>query len=173
MPQVRAAWLVVCLLGCGGGSASDDGNEAADGSVAVPVTAAGKQADAARPSGPEPDAAVAATFTQIYAALFPATTPARCNFCHSMPASDTSNGLLSVGTTQAAAYAALVGKVARGSQCSGMPLVVPGDPEASLFLLKFSEAPPCGSRMPLGGSVLSAALLEQVRSWIAAGAKND
>ncbi|MDB4988718.1 MAG: hypothetical protein JWN04_3896 [Myxococcaceae bacterium] len=151
--------MLAVVAACGSGSTSvgdQRTDAAADAGLAV-----------------QSDAGHAATFTQIYAALFPELTNARCNFCHSMRASDTSNGKLSVGTTQAAAYVALVGPSSSSTECSGMPLVVPGDPEASLLLLKLIEPPPCGSRMPLGGAALSEAQLEQVRSWIAAGAKND
>ena len=113
------------------------------------------------------------TFTEIYETLFPPTTAARCNFCHSMPATDISNGNLSTGSDQDSAYAALVGKASTSSRCGGKPLVVPHDPGASLFLDKFSAKPTCGDRMPLGGMTLSDAEVELIRGWIAAGANND
>jgi hypothetical protein len=115
-----------------------------------------------------------ATFTEIYAMIFPAMTPARCTFCHSMPASEISNGKLFMGMDQAGAYAALVGKSSMSARCMGMPLVTPGQPEMSLFFKKVSSAtPPCGSRMPLGAAALTDAQIEMIRSWIAAGAKNN
>ena len=116
-----------------------------------------------------------ATFSAIYPLLFPETTNARCNICHSLPATNTNNGSLVMGTDKVAAYAALVGKPSTGSRCAGkgLTLVVPGQPEASLFYQKLSEMPSCGSRMPLGGDLLSDTQREMVRSWIAAGAKND
>lgn len=113
------------------------------------------------------------TFTEIFETLFPPTTNARCNFCHSMPASDISNGNLSTGTDQDAAYAALVGTTSTSSRCAGKQLVVPYHPEESLLLDKLQATPSCGDRMPLGGMALSDMELEVVRSWIAAGAKND
>jgi len=113
------------------------------------------------------------TFTEIYETLFPPTTPARCGFCHSMPASDVSNGNLSTGTDQAAAYAALVEQTSTSSRCAGKPLVVPFHAEQSLLLDKLTGEPACGELMPLGGMALSDAELEVVRSWIDAGAKND
>ena len=113
------------------------------------------------------------TFTEIYETLFPPTTAARCNFCHSMPATDISNGNLSTGVDQDSAYAALVGKTSTSSRCSGKTLVVPHNPGASLVLDKFSAKPTCGDRMPLGGMMLSDAEVELIRSWIAAGANND
>ena len=113
------------------------------------------------------------TFTEIFETLFPPTTNARCNFCHSMPASDISNGNLSTGTAQDTAYAALVGTTSSSSRCAGKQFVVPFHPEQSLLLEKLQDEPSCGDRMPLGGMALSETELEVVRSWIAAGAKND
>ena len=143
-------------LGCGGDESS---GEPTDASVS-----------AAQEAGPPP---AATHFSEIYAALFPSTTNARCNFCHSMPASEASNGKLSVGMDAQTAHAALVGKSSASAKCMGRPLVVPGHPETSLLLQKLSATPPCGSRMPVGGAALSDAQLEQIRSWIAAGAPND
>jgi mono/diheme cytochrome c family protein len=123
---------------------------------------------------PEPaPAPTPATFTVIYAELFPRETKSQCNFCHGLPPNNISNGKLSTGTDKATAYAALVGKTSASSGCGGRALVVPGQPDASLFVAKFSEPAPCGNRMPLGGDLLSAAQLERVRSWIAAGALDD
>lgn len=52
--------------------------------------------------------------------------------------------------------------------CNGAPLVVAGDPEASLLWEKVaSDTPACGSRMPLG-SVLPAADIDCIASWITA-----
>lgn len=113
------------------------------------------------------------TFTEIYETLFPATTPARCDFCHSMPASDVSNGDLSTGADKAAAYRALVSQSSTSSRCAGKPLVVPFHADQSLLLDKLTGEPTCGDRMPLGGMALSDAELEVVRSWIDAGAKDD
>ncbi len=123
---------------------------------------------AADPAVDEP-----ATFTEIYETLFPPTTNARCSFCHSMPPSDISNGNLSTGADQDAAYAALVGIRSTSSRCAGMTLVEPHAPEASLFLDKFSATPTCGDRMPLGGMALTPAQLDAIRGWIDNGAPND
>lgn len=119
------------------------------------------------------DGAPPGTFTEVFETLFPPTTNARCDFCHSMPASDISNGNLSTGTDQASAYAALVAGKSTSSRCGGKPLVVPFHPEESLLLDKVLDKPTCGDRMPLGGMALSAAQVETIRSWIAAGARDD
>jgi hypothetical protein len=118
-------------------------------------------------------AVTGAKFSEIYPALFPSLTNPRCDSCHVMPASEVSNGKLHMGMDKATAYAALVGKTAMGKKCIGRPLVTPGQPEQSLLLQKLGPTPPCGSRMPIGGAPISDAQLEMVRSWIAAGAKND
>lgn len=119
------------------------------------------------------NAAPAAKFSEIYAMMFPMATNARCDACHSMPANDIANGNLEMGKTPASAYMALVGQTSKSSRCMSKTLVVPGQPEMSLLYQKLSAAPPCGSRMPLGGTGFSDAQLEMIRSWIAAGAKND
>lgn len=100
---------------------------------------------------------------------------ARCVFCHA-----SGSGMLTF-TDAATAHAALVGPDrARGTgMCTEAeaPLerVTPGDPEASFLFVKVSGTPPegCGSRMPLSGGPLTAAQVETIRSWIAAGAMND
>jgi hypothetical protein len=119
-----------------------------------------------------PSNATAGKFSAIYALAFPTTTNARCEFCHGMPANNVGNGKLHMADL-ATAYAALVGQTSMSSMCMGRLLVVPGQPEMSLFYLKLSPTPSCGSRMPLGGTPFTDEQLEMVRSWIAAGAPND
>lgn len=52
--------------------------------------------------------------------------------------------------------------------CNGAPLVVAGDPGASLLYGKVSsDTPTCGSRMPLGGALPNAEI-ECIASWITA-----
>jgi hypothetical protein len=150
-----AALALVAAAGCGGDSSSP----APDSSAA-----AGAAGNAGAP---------AATFTQVYAALFPRSSTGQCDMCHALPAHDVVNGNLEMGMTQVSAYAALVGKSSSSSRCMAMPLVVPNQPEMSLFYLKLTPTPPCGVRMPNGGSGLSDAQIELVRSWIAGGAMNN
>ena len=114
-----------------------------------------------------------ATFTEVYATIFPTGTIAQCNYCHDRPPNNISNGKLDLGHTQAVAYAAIVGPASSSAKCGGKPMVVAGDPSSSLFYLKMTPTPPCGDRMPQGGTPLTDAQLERVRSWITAGAKND
>ena len=119
------------------------------------------------PSGPP------GTFTQIYAEIFPLGTKAQCNYCHDRPANEISNGKLDMSHAKADAYTSIVGPSSMSAKCGGRKLVVPGDPSTSLFYLKMGATPPCGDRMPQGSTPLTDVQLEMVRSWIAAGAKND
>jgi hypothetical protein len=121
-------------------------------------------------AGPPP-----ATFTEIYAAVFPLGTPAQCDYCHDRPPNNLSNGMLDMGHDRATAYAALLGVASTSAHCGGhgAQLVVPGHPESSLLYQKLSAAPPCGDRMPQGATPLTDAQLEMVRSWIAAGALDN
>lgn len=113
------------------------------------------------------------TFSAIYPLIFPVNTKAQCSFCHGLPPNEKSNGQLSVGSDKASAYAALVGKSSTSVKCGGKPFVVPNQPENSLFYLKMTASPPCGDHMPLGGDPLTSDQLNQVRTWIELGAKDD
>lgn len=113
------------------------------------------------------------TFSEIYDTILSTQTESRCNFCHSMPASQVSNGMFHTGKDQAETYASIMDRVSTSAACSGRSVIVPGDPEQSLLYLKISGPPPCGNRMPLGGKALSAAQVQMIRSWIAAGANDD
>ena len=126
---------------------------------------------------PDPGAAGsgggAATFTQVYQALWPASSSSRCVLCHGMEPRDAINGAFGNIQDKAAAYAALVGKPAQGSACKGKGMyVVARSPQTSLLAQKLTATPPCGTRMPQGGEV-SDATLELVTSWIMAGAQNN
>lgn len=149
-----AALYLAATAGCGGDASQPAGGNAGMG-------AAG--------SGGAP----AAKFSAIYEMIFPMATNARCNACHSLPANDVANGNLFTGTDKASAYKALVGKPSTSSRCMNRPLVVAKQPEMSLLLLKVMPNPPCGVRMPNGGTAFSDAQIEMIRSWIAAGAKDD
>lgn len=59
----------------------------------------------------------------------------------------------------------LSGKVAL--TCNGATLVEPGKPDQSVLYTKLLEAPPCGSRMPLGQPELYPEDIEVIRVWIA------
>jgi hypothetical protein len=56
---------------------------------------------------------------------------------------------------------------------SGVPYVDPGNPENSLLLLKLSEDPPWGERMPIRFELYSGSEVEAVRIWIEDGALDN
>jgi hypothetical protein len=128
---------------------------------------------AAAGSAGSADTKPAATFSQIYDMMVPMATNARCVACHGQPGNDVANGNLHMGMDKATAYGALVGQTSTSSRCMNRPIVVAGHPEMSLLLAKLSASPPCGNRMPIGGKTFTDDQLEMIRSWIAAGAKND
>jgi hypothetical protein len=81
---------------------------------------------------------------------------------------------------EADALTALVNVLPEGEDCVGNehPFIVPGDPDASLLVHKLegrdeTGAPVCGHIMPIGGSRVSAASIDAIRTWIAAGAMPD
>jgi hypothetical protein len=140
--------------------------------AATPANSAGS-GGAAAGGGAAGQAAPAATFSAVYAMMFPMDTNARCNACHANPANDVGNGKLQMGMDKATAYKALVGVASASSRCMNKSLVAPGQPDSSLFYLKLTATPPCGVRMPNGGNAFTSDQLEMVRSWIAAGARDD
>lgn len=120
----------------------------------------------------------APTFTRVWNEVLVAKG---CNgeFCHG-----SGTGTLSMDS-QHDAYLSLVGVGATGPACgpTGQLRVSPGQPDASLLLLKMSSmTPACGDMMPIGARLDTACLspspavcnttpeLDLVRAWIAAGA---
>lgn len=106
------------------------------------------------------------TFSHIYEVAFKTCRTQ----CHVMGFS-----MLNMATRDAA-YAALVDQDSnpRNMGCAplGLKRVKPGDPEQSLLYLKLDINAPCGQQMPPGG-LLTQASRDEVRDWIANGAKND
>ncbi|MDT7907591.1 MAG: hypothetical protein RRA63_06045 [Candidatus Calescibacterium sp.] len=71
-------------------------------------------------------------------------------------------------------YDEVVNGTARGSSCQGtqnLNYVVKGDPNSSLIYLKITN-PPCGSKMPPGGS-LSQSEIDTIKNWILGGAPEN
>lgn len=129
--------------------------------------------------------AVDPTFTNIYADII----TGRCTNCHRPGSSGVNVGMLDM-STQAAAYANLVGVNAQGTgagssgiTCASVspPLVrvIPNNATDSLLFNKVHSKTvgtlaPCGSPMPLGaGPALTAAELDLITAWIAGGAANN
>jgi mono/diheme cytochrome c family protein len=110
----------------------------------------------------------AATLTQIQTAVF---TP-RCTVCHD--GSQPPGGILpgSMNLTAGNSFANLVNVPSQ--EQPNLLRVKPGDPDNSYLIRKLEgTAGISGSRMPLGGPFLDQATIDQVRSWIAAGAQNN
>ena len=79
-------------------------------------------------------------------------------------------------SSQDTAYANLVDVPAAGSECAGKGRrVTPSNSATSILYLKISptDPSPCGSKMPLGGVALPQNEIEQIASWINAGAMNN
>ncbi|HKU39240.1 MAG TPA: hypothetical protein VJR89_13860 [Polyangiales bacterium] len=163
------------------GSGTMSGTVSAAGTTAAP--AAGAPA-AGAPAGGAAGMAAAPAFTPgspTWSAVFQEIIVGTgCNggpTCHA----STVAGMLKM-TNKADSYTALVGAKGMGRNLTGMGMncsdtgltrVVPMDPANSLFLQKVEAATPvCGVRMPIGGT-LKPEQIEQIRTWIANGAKDD
>ena len=113
-------------------------------------------------------AAPAATLTQIQQSVF---SP-RCAGCHN--GSQPPGGALpgSLDLRAGSSFASLVA-VASLEQ-PALARVTPGEPASSYVIRKLEGAPGIsGARMPLGGPFLDQAAIDEVKSWIAAGAPNN
>lgn len=103
-----------------------------------------------------------------------------CAFAECHDSADAAAGLDWESGGAMAVHSRILNGEAQGRQCRiGSPppsIVVPGDPDASLFLSKLeatSSAMVCGSPMPLSGSHLSEQRLCVIRQWITCGACAD
>jgi hypothetical protein len=64
-------------------------------------------------------------------------------------------------------------EVMRGGNKSADKIVVAGDACGSILVQKCSDAPPFGSRMPIGGPYFTSVDLGLVRDWIIEGAHDN
>lgn len=107
--------------------------------------------------------APAATLTEVAGEVF--AKSCTLSSCHSGP--KPAAGL----SLEGAVHDKLVGVAS--ADAAGRTLVVAGDPDESYLVEKLStDTPAVGGRMPQNGT-LDATRLALVRSWIAAGAKDD
>ena len=118
----------------------------------------------------------APTWSAIYQEIVVATGCGGAAQCHG----GTGQGNLAFSSKDAS-HQALVGVKAMGTSVTGNPKncsdvdilrVAAGDPDKSLLVQKLEGNQPCGDSMP-PGSKLSDAQLQQVRTWVKNGAKND
>lgn len=119
------------------------------------------------------------TFKAIYQEVFVGTGCSGGPFCHGsgnltggLDMSDRAKTYMELVNIDAASKALMP---ANKPDCvdSKMKRVVPGMPDASLIMDKITKMKPvCGQPMPPTG-MIDAAKIEQVRMWIAMGAKDD
>lgn len=103
---------------------------------------------------------IEATFSSIQANIF---TPKCVNAgCHP-------GGAAPMSLRSDVAYNNLVNK----ASIYGPLRVAPGDPENSMLYIKVKGDSKYGSRMPVGGQMLSTEEISAIRDWIQKGAPND
>ena len=161
----RLAWaaIVASLAGAPGCSSGSSGGAAADGAAQEDALDGG-DLDATVEAAPPPT--YAPTFSAIYAEILMPICAG--TFCHG-------GNVFLLMTTKDVAYHAMVGVKSFGPKCgdSGLTIVEPDDPDASLLYLKVTT-PPCGNRMPNGYfPPLDTKQTTQIHDWIARGALND
>jgi polyvinyl alcohol dehydrogenase (cytochrome) len=106
------------------------------------------------------------TFDAIYTEIFK-TMGCTETFCHGK------EGKLGLETPEEA-YKQLFEVKAAGDLCikTDLERIKPGAPDDSLLVAKLKADPPCGVRMPVGGT-LSDKQMAQIKAWIEAGAKRE
>lgn len=121
---------------------------------------------AAPPSPPPPPSPAAATLTQIQGSVF---SPV-CSGCHNGQGTNLP-GVMNL-TSAGASFAALVNVASR--QQPAVLRVAPNSADASYLVRKVEGVAGInGQRMPLGGPFLDQATIDQIKSWINAGAQNN
>ncbi|MDX2088855.1 MAG: c-type cytochrome domain-containing protein [Kofleriaceae bacterium] len=148
--MMRAAWLA---LACGASAGCIESLAPDVGPLAQPVCV---DVD----SDPEVDVSLS---RDLVGGVF----ARRCAVCHT-PGGATPIGI-AVGGLELTSYATLL----RGGAQAGPEIVVPGEPCASVLVLKVSDAPPFGARMPLEGPALSLVDRLLVADWIVEGARDN
>ena len=103
------------------------------------------------------------TLDEIQAAVFDQS----CSGCHSGPPSASLPSGLDLSTADNS-FAALVGTAS--IQVPSLSRVAAGDPDNSYLVQKLEGTAAVGGQMPLGGSPLDPATIEDIRQWIADGA---
>ena len=113
--------------------------------------------------------AAASTLTQLQASIF----TAKCAGCHNGTPSGSGNGLPGVQDLRAGNTFASLVNVASLEEPT-LKRVLPNDTANSYIIQKLEGTMTNGTaRMPLGGPYLDQATIDQVKSWINAGALNN
>lgn len=115
-----------------------------------------------------------ATFTEIYDNILQPTCAV--SGCHVPGGIGVTTGNLDM-SSKSTAYTKLFEVAASGSGCSGKGTrVVPNQPDESVLAWKVDPALMsmlCGSAMPLDGTPLTQTQIDQIESWIMAGAMDN
>jgi hypothetical protein len=160
----RLAWAaVVASLAVAPGCSSGSSGKAAADAAAQDDALDGGDLDATVEAAPS---TYAPTFTAVYGEILMPICAG--TFCHG------GNEFLLM-TTKDVAYHAMVGVKSFGPKCadSGLTIVEPEEPDASLLYLKVTT-PPCGNMMPNGYfPPLDTKQTTQIHDWIAKGALNN
>lgn len=115
-----------------------------------------------------PPTTTTATFNQVYNQALKDSCAATCH----NDDSGMNGGLVMLDISQQiVAYGNLVGRAS--GIYGGETRVIAGNAAGSLLVKKLEGDPTVGARMPAGAAPLSAAQIQLVKDWIAAGAKND
>jgi hypothetical protein len=132
-----------------------------------------RDAGTASPNGASQDASASAE-TGVFATVIAPIFQAYCNGCHG--ALSPTQGLTLAGAQPSSVRQGLVGT--QSTEVS-MALVQPGDPDHSWLYRKITgnfdgiDCMGCKTTMPLAGTKPTAAEIDSIRSWIAAGATAD
>jgi hypothetical protein len=151
------------------GSAGAGGRGGASGGI----SGSGGRGGSSAAAGGAGATASAATFSDVYNLML----CSGCGLCHGGSAN------LALNSTKSEVYEALVGSDPQGTpaataaetgMCTGQRRVMPGMPDQSLLYVKVAGTQTCGTVMPPGDApTFTAAQLDMMRSWIAAGAKKN
>lgn len=103
------------------------------------------------------------TLDDIQASVFDTS----CSGCHSGPTSSTLPSGMNLSTADDS-FAALVGTAS--IQVPALNRVTAGDPDNSYLVQKLEGTAAVGGQMPLGGTPLDQAVIDDIRQWISDGA---
>jgi PQQ-like domain len=149
-------------------SAANSGNLAAGSGGTPGAGSAGAAGTAAMPAS--------SAFSAIYKDIL-VGSGCTSGQCHSGPAAGgldlRARDVAYMNLVSVPAGTGAVGTATSECAASGLLRVAPGDPDASLLMLKIEHRQPCGAAMPSPTTMLAAPELERIRTWIAHGAMND
>ncbi|CAN93087.1 hypothetical protein predicted by Glimmer/Critica [Sorangium cellulosum So ce56] len=146
--------------GQGNGAATSGGGDPTTTGSGDPTTTS--SGDPTTTSGGDPPTTSASSGGGAGCAEAQALVMARCatSGCHDAESKQS-------GLSLAAGWETAVAAQNASAPCGGGPLLVPGDPDASLIYVKVTDDPTCNNRMPLG-PMLNADEMKCLYDYIAA-----